>query len=111
MIRQRSLVQVQLGPLSRIGGLVKKLIQFAAVLIGTSLAGILVWRKVETDRLHNDRWAEAERISAEQEAQTVQQTQASPAEQVWPAVTAVTWRRAPRGLGAIGSASALQAEG
>ncbi|HJB10663.1 MAG TPA: DLW-39 family protein [Candidatus Brachybacterium merdavium] len=60
----------------------KKLIQFAAVLIGTSLAGILVWRKVETDRLHNDLWAEAERISAEQEAQTVQQTQASPAERV-----------------------------
>lgn len=55
----------------------KKLIQFAAVLIGTSVAGVLVWRKVESDRLHNDLWAEAERISAEQDAQAAQQEQSA----------------------------------
>ena len=47
----------------------KNVIKFAAVVIGTSLAGILAWRKLETDRLRNDLWAEAERVSDQQDAQ------------------------------------------
>jgi hypothetical protein len=54
---------------------VKKLVKVAAVLIGTSVAGILAWRKVESDRVRNDLWTEAERISSEQDAAT----QAQPA--------------------------------
>jgi hypothetical protein len=47
---------------------VKKLVKVAAVLIGTSVAGILAWRKVESDRVRNDLWTEAERLSSEQDA-------------------------------------------
>ncbi|ASK65835.1 hypothetical protein CFK39_08325 [Brachybacterium avium] len=42
----------------------------AAVLTGTSIAGLLVWRKVESDRIRNDLWNEAERISAEQDTES-----------------------------------------
>lgn len=45
----------------------KKLVKVAAVLIGTSVAGILAWRKVESDRVRNDLWTEAERLSSEQD--------------------------------------------
>ena len=45
----------------------KKFITAAVVLIGTSLAGILTWRKVESDRIRNDLWTEAERAFAEQD--------------------------------------------
>jgi hypothetical protein len=48
----------------------KKFITATVVLLGTSLAGILAWRKVESDRIRNDLWNEAERISAEQDATT-----------------------------------------
>lgn len=44
-----------------------KLVKLAAVLIGTTAAGLLVWRKVEADRLENDLWAEAEKVSAAQD--------------------------------------------
>ncbi len=46
----------------------KKFVKVAAVLIGTSVAGILAWRKVESDRVRNDLWTEAERLSSEQDA-------------------------------------------
>ncbi|NMA76277.1 MAG: hypothetical protein GX960_03315 [Actinomycetales bacterium] len=55
----------------------KKFITAAVVLLGTSLAGILAWRKVESDRLRNDLWSEAERVSAEQDASAEKQTQAA----------------------------------
>ncbi|MGO1505315.1 hypothetical protein H3H54_00200 [Brachybacterium sp. Z12] len=45
----------------------KKFITAAVVLLGTSLAGILTWRKVESDRIRNDLWTEAERAFAEQD--------------------------------------------
>lgn len=48
----------------------KKLVSYAAVLIGSTVAGLLVWRKVESDRTRNDLWTEAERISEEQDAET-----------------------------------------
>ncbi|ATG50551.1 hypothetical protein CFK38_02715 [Brachybacterium vulturis] len=48
----------------------KKFITAAAVLTGTSIAGLLVWRKVESDHIRNDLWNEAERISAEQDAES-----------------------------------------
>ena len=57
----------------------KKFITTVAVLIGTSVAGILTWRKIESDRLRNDLWSEAERVSAEQDAAAAKQTQAAPA--------------------------------
>ncbi|MDN5898805.1 MAG: DLW-39 family protein [Brachybacterium sp.] len=49
----------------------KKFITAAAVLTGTSIAGLLAWRKVESDRIRNDLWNEAERISAEQDMESV----------------------------------------
>lgn len=55
----------------------KKFITAAVVLLGTSLAGILAWRKVESDRLRNDLWSEAERVSAEQDVSAEKQTQAA----------------------------------
>ena len=57
----------------------KKFITTVAVLIGTSVAGILTWRKIESDRLRNDLWSEAERVSAEQDAAAAKQVQAAPA--------------------------------
>ncbi|WP_157975596.1 DLW-39 family protein [Brachybacterium sp. YJGR34] len=45
-----------------------QLIKVTAVLIGTAAAGILAWRKIESDRIRNDLWTEAERVSAEQDA-------------------------------------------
>ncbi|WP_087486177.1 DLW-39 family protein [Brachybacterium massiliense] len=57
----------------------KKFITTVAVLIGTSVAGILTWRKIESDRLRNDLWSEAERVSAEQDAAAAKQAQAAPA--------------------------------
>lgn len=53
----------------------KKFIKVAVVLAGTSLAGILTWRKVESDRIRNDLWTEAERVSAAQDATSRTQTQ------------------------------------
>lgn len=53
----------------------KTFIKVAAVLVGTSVAGILAWRKVESDRLRNDLWTEAERVFAEQDADAAQQAQ------------------------------------
>ncbi|MBM7502377.1 DNA primase large subunit [Brachybacterium muris] len=58
----------------------KKFGQIAAVLISSTIAGVLVWRKVESDRLRNDLWDEAESISAEQDA-----AKASPQAQPVPA--------------------------
>ncbi|MCT1653287.1 DLW-39 family protein [Brachybacterium muris] len=58
----------------------KKFVQIAAVLISSTVAGVLVWRKVESDRLRNDLWDEAESISAEQDAAKV-----SPQDQPVPA--------------------------
>ncbi|WP_198025451.1 DLW-39 family protein [Brachybacterium phenoliresistens] len=48
-----------------------KLVKLAAVLIGTTVAGLLVWRKVEADRLENDLWAEAERVSGSGESEKI----------------------------------------
>lgn len=45
----------------------KTFIKVAAVLIGTSAAGLLTWRKIESDRLRNDLWTEAEKVSSQQE--------------------------------------------
>ena len=50
----------------------KKFIAAAAVLTGTSIAGLLAWRKVESDRIRNDLWNEAERTSAEQDIESAQ---------------------------------------
>jgi hypothetical protein len=55
----------------------KKFIKIAAVLIGTTVAGVLTWRKVESDRIRNDLWTEAERVSAEQDRATQKQAQRS----------------------------------
>ena len=55
----------------------KKFITAAVVLIGTSVAGILTWRKVESDRIRNDLWNEAERVSAEQDMAAHKQAQHS----------------------------------
>nr|WP_239552472.1 DLW-39 family protein [Brachybacterium muris] len=49
-------------------------------MISSTIAGVLVWRKVESDRLRNDLWDEAESISAEQDA-----AKASPQAQPVPA--------------------------
>ena len=48
-----------------------KIVKLAAVVIGSTVAGLLVWRKVEGDRLENDLWAEAEKVSAQQDAEAV----------------------------------------
>jgi len=62
---------------------VKKFAQIAAVLISSTVAGVLVWRKVESDRLRNDLWNEAEALSAEQDqAQAAPKAQPVPAERV-----------------------------
>lgn len=53
----------------------KKFITAAVVLLGTSIAGILTWRKVESDRIRNDLWSEAERVSAEQDASAAKPVQ------------------------------------
>lgn len=45
----------------------KKFITTTAVVLTASVAGILAWRKVESDRIRNDLWTEAERVSAEQD--------------------------------------------
>lgn len=37
------------------------------VVIGTAVTGVLVWRKVEADRLRNDLWAEAATVDAQYE--------------------------------------------
>ncbi|MCG7308085.1 DLW-39 family protein [Brachybacterium sp. ACRRE] len=44
----------------------KKLLTYSAVLVSSAVAGVLVWRKVESDKLENDLWAEAEKISEQQ---------------------------------------------
>ena len=49
----------------------KKFITAAFVLLGTAVAGVLTWRKVESDRIRDDLWNEAERISAEQDSASV----------------------------------------
>ncbi|WP_157235959.1 DLW-39 family protein [Brachybacterium sp. P6-10-X1] len=49
----------------------KKLISCTAVLIGSTVAGLLVWRKVESDRHRDELWSEAERVSAAQDAAEV----------------------------------------
>ena len=54
-----------------------KLIRRAAVLLGLAAAGILVWRKVESDRLRNDLWAEAESVSLPQPTPRVTTTTGS----------------------------------
>ncbi|MFC7455752.1 DLW-39 family protein [Brachybacterium sp. GCM10030267] len=59
----------------------KTFIKVAAVLIGTSAAGLLAWRKVESDRMRNDLWSEAERVSAEQDA-AAEQAESAPAAQI-----------------------------
>jgi len=55
----------------------KKFITTAAVVVTTAVAGILTWRKIESDRFRNDLWTEAERISAEQDATDEKQAQHS----------------------------------
>ena len=65
-----------------IGGLVKKLLAYTALLAGSAVAGVLVWRKVEADQHRDDLWAEAEKISSEQDsprAETVYTTESVPA--------------------------------
>ncbi len=54
----------------------KKFITTAAVVLTTAVAGILTWRKVESDRIRNDLWNEAERVSAEQDLAAQKQKQA-----------------------------------
>lgn len=44
-----------------------KFVRLAAVLIGTAVTGILVWRKVESDRLREDLWAEAEKVFVDED--------------------------------------------
>lgn len=60
----------------------KKFITAAVVLLGTSAVGILTWRKVESDRIRNDLWNEAERVSAEQDVSAAKQAQPAPAARV-----------------------------
>ncbi|WP_165831787.1 DLW-39 family protein [Brachybacterium endophyticum] len=45
----------------------KKLLTYTAVLATSTVAGLLVWRKVESDKLENDLWAEAERVSEQEQ--------------------------------------------
>ncbi|HIY24788.1 MAG TPA: DLW-39 family protein, partial [Candidatus Brachybacterium merdigallinarum] len=44
-----------------------------------AVAGVLVWRKVESDQIRNDLWAEAEKVSAEQDALAEKQPEPVPA--------------------------------
>ena len=53
----------------------KKFIATTAVVLTTAVAGILTWRKVESDRIRNDLWSEAERVSAEQDASAAKPVQ------------------------------------
>lgn len=46
----------------------KTFIKVTALLVGTSVAGLLTWRKIESDRARNDLWTEAEKVSAQQDA-------------------------------------------
>ena len=55
----------------------KKFITTAAVVLTTAVAGILTWRKVESDRIRNDLWNEAERVSVEQDMAARKQSQHS----------------------------------
>lgn len=60
----------------------KKLVAYTALLAGSAVAGVLVWRKVESDQHRNELWAEAEKLSSEQEApraETVYTTESVPA--------------------------------
>ncbi|WP_341854087.1 DLW-39 family protein [Brachybacterium sp. GPGPB12] len=54
----------------------KKFITTTAVVLTTAVAGILTWRKVESDRIRNDLWNEAERVSVEQDMAAQKQAQA-----------------------------------
>lgn len=45
-----------------------KLLTISAAVIGAATAGILAWRAVEAQQLENDLWAEAERITDEQDS-------------------------------------------
>src|SRR5699024_12475149 len=78
-LRQRSLVQVQLGPRRGSEELMKKFITTAAVLLGTSIAGVLTWRKIESDRTRNDLWTEAEQAFAAQDTAATQDQPATSA--------------------------------
>lgn len=60
----------------------KKFITAAVVLTGTSIAGILTWRKIESDRICNDLWTEAEQAFAAQDAAAAKQDQSAPAARV-----------------------------
>ncbi|MDN6302003.1 MAG: DLW-39 family protein [Brachybacterium sp.] len=60
----------------------KKFITAAVVLTGTSIAGLLAWRKIESDRIRNDLWTEAEQAFAEQDASAPKQDQPAPAARV-----------------------------
>ena len=53
----------------------KKFVTAGVVLIGTSIAGVLTWRKIESDRLRNDLWTEAEQAFAAQDASASKQDQ------------------------------------
>lgn len=53
----------------------KKFITAGAVLIGASIAGVLTWRKIESDRIRNDLWTEAEQAFAAQDASAARQDQ------------------------------------
>ena len=55
----------------------KKFIATAAVVVTTAVAGVLTWRKVESDRIRNDLWNEAERVSVEQDMAARKQAQHS----------------------------------
>ena len=44
-----------------------KKLRTIAVLLGGIAAGLLVWRKVDSDRLRNDLWAEAEQAPEHRE--------------------------------------------
>ena len=55
----------------------KKFIATTAVVLTTAVAGILTWRKVASDRIRDDLWTEAERVSAEQDLAAQKQAQRS----------------------------------
>lgn len=41
----------------------KKLLGYGALLASSAVAGLFIWRKVESDKLENDLWAEAEKVT------------------------------------------------
>ena len=45
----------------------KKLLTSVVVIVASTVAGLLVWRKVESDR-QDDLWAEADRLAGELDA-------------------------------------------